>query len=274
MNSKPSPSPRRHFHVAAAFAALVVLALLYAWAIEPYWIEVTHHTVRVPSGVEFGAPLKIAHLSDLHTAGLRRRERKLLELLALEKPDLIVITGDTLAGAGTYRETRELLSQLRAPLGIYVVRGNWENWVPPGNEREHYRLAGAQVLVNEGAAPRPDVWLAGVDDPGSGVPNLDAALNGAPASALRIALFHSPEYFDSIASRVHLAFAGHTHGGQVRFPPLPPLWMPNGSGRFVAGWYEKDDARMYVSRGVGTSIMPLRFACRPEVAIIAVTSGE
>ena len=111
-------------------------------------------------------------------------------------------------------------------------------------------------------------------------------LAGAPEGALRIALFHSPGYFDTIADQVHFAFAGHTHGGQVRVPLLPPLWMPNGSGRFVAGWYEAQPgaassaptqqpaARLYVSRGVGTSILPLRFNCRPEVALITVTSGE
>ena len=159
----------------------------------------------------------------------------------------------------------ELLTRLRAPLGVFAVRGNWENWIPPGNEREHYRLARVQILVNEGAAPREDVWLAGVDDPDSGSANINAALAGAPEGALRIALFHSPGYFDTIADQVHFAFAGHTHGGQVRVPLLPPLWMPNGSGRFVAGWYEAQPgaassaptqqpaARLYVSRGVGTA---------------------
>jgi len=254
------------------FAILAALLLGYAAFIEPYWIEVTRHTFRVPPGIKLSAPLKIAHLTDLHTSGLGRREKKLLAILAAEKPDLIVITGDSVASGGAYKETRPLLAQLHAPLGVYTVRGNWENWIPPGNEREHYRLAGVKLLVNQGAAPRPDVWLVGADDSASGFPDGKAALAGAPAGALRIGLFHSPSYFDQIAGEIHLALAGHSHGGQLRIPFLPPLWLPRGVGSYVAGWYEQKGSRMYVSRGVGTSILPLRFNCRPEVAMITVAS--
>jgi predicted MPP superfamily phosphohydrolase len=79
-----------------------------------------------------------------------------------------------------------------------------------------------------------------------------------------------PEFFDSLASRIDLAFAGHTHGGQVRVPGFGPLWLPAGSGRFVAAWYTAANARMYVSRGVGTSILAARFACAPEVALVTL----
>ncbi len=76
-----------------------------------------------------------------------------------------------------------------------------------------------------------------------------------------------------IAPRLDLAFAGHTHGGQVRLPLIGALWTPPGSGRYVAGWYSMSEApraRMYVSRGVGTSVLPVRFLCRPEVALITL----
>jgi hypothetical protein len=252
-------------------AFLPVAFLAYGSGIESYWIAVTRHTFLPPAGVKLEAPLKIAHLTDLHTRGIGRRERILLAILDAENPDVIVVTGDTVST--TDKETRPLLSALRAPLGVYVVRGNWENWSAMGNERAHYALTGARLLLNEGGPLRPDAWLAGVDDL-TGAPDMDAALAGAPANALRIALFHSPAYFDSVAGKLHLALAGHSHGGQVRIPFLPPLWVPRGVGRYVEGWYELGSARMYVSRGVGTSILPIRFACRPEVAIITVTGGQ
>lgn len=265
-------SKRLRFY--AVFALLACLAAAYATFVEPYWIEVTHHTIRVPASRGLTAPIKIAHLTDLHTSGLGRRERKLLAILEAEKPDVIVITGDTFANYGTFQETVSLLTMLRAPLGVYLVKGNWEAWMPRDVASQQYRLTGVELLWNQGAAPRPDVWLAGVDDPYGGDPRMDRALAKAPSNALRIGLFHRPAYFDEVASDLHLAFAGHTHGGQVRIPYLPALWVPGGSGPYVEGWYEKSGARMYVSRGVGMSVLPIRIACRPEVAMITVVNDE
>jgi predicted MPP superfamily phosphohydrolase len=159
---------------------------------------------------------------------------------------------------------------LHAPLGVFAVLGNWEHWQPPAAAREELARSGVTLLTNEGRLIAPGIWLAGVDDALAGNPDPDRALRDAPPGAFRIAIFHSPVAFDDMASRIDLALAGHTHGGQVRAPFLPPLWLPPGSGRFVAGWYESGKARMYVSRGVGTSIVDVRFACRPEVAIIRI----
>ena len=79
-------------------------------------------------------------------------------------------------------------------------------------------------------------------------------------------------FFDTVAGRVPLVLAGHTHGGQVRLPLIPTLWLPRGSGHFLAGWYAERGSRMYVSRGIGTSVLPIRFRCPPELSIITVNS--
>ncbi len=244
-----------------------------ACLIEPYRIEVTrheYHTALSGAAHALSRPLKIAHLSDLHTYGIGRRERQLLALLEEEKPDLIVVTGDTLGGRGTYEMCRELLSRLRAPLGVWVVRGNWENWRPVRNERAFYASAGVNFLLNEARPVREGIWLVGLDDPSSGSPNLEAALKDVPTDAFTITLFHSPAYFDQVAGRCPLVLAGHTHGGQVRIPPLPVLWLPRGAGKYLAGWYRRRSSEMYLTRGIGTSILPIRFLCRPELAIITV----
>jgi len=252
-----------------ALAALAVAA--DALLIEPYRIEVRHYDLA--GAVE--QPLKIAHLSDLHTLGMGRRERRLLEILAAEKPDIILITGDTLgawvmtAGA-SYEPVKALYERLHAPLGVWLVRGNWENAKPVRSEKAFYQSAGINLLVNANAQARPDVWIAGLDDPESGTAKLDAALAGIPAGAYTILLFHSPVFFRHVDARVSLALAGHTHGGQVRVPFFKPLWLPRGSGPFLEGWYENQGSRMYVSRGLGTSGLPVRFRCRPEVAFITV----
>jgi predicted MPP superfamily phosphohydrolase len=261
--------PRRCFlRILFVLLLLFLAAFADAFWLEPDWIEVTRHHVSAP----VSPPLKIAHLTDLHTYGLHRRERKLLALLAAESPDLIVITGDSIAGDGTYELVREVLSQLRAPLGVWLTRGNWENWrsLPREEERHFYAAAGVNLLVNEGVLIRGNVWLAGLDDPASGSPSLDLVLAGAPGDAYTIALFHAPSYFKKIPGRVPLALAGHTHGGQIRIPLLDPLWLPMASEHYIAGWYEENGSRLYVSRGIGMSIIQARFFCRPELAILAV----
>jgi len=247
-----------------------ILGLVYALWIEPFRVEVVH--VAIAGNV--AAPLVIAQLSDLHTHGLGRRERRVLETLSEEKPDAIVVTGDSLGGDGaTYADVQQVYQQLHAPLGVWVVRGNFENWKPVQRERAFYASSGVHLLLNSGAWLRRDVWIAGVDDPFSGKVNLDAALGGARRGAFKILLFHSPAYFDRVAGRVDLCLAGHTHGGQVRLPFLPPLWLPKGCWPYVAGWYEQSGTKMYVNRGLGTSILPIRFNSRPEVTIITIRAG-
>jgi predicted MPP superfamily phosphohydrolase len=251
------------------FALLIgALALLIdAWAIEPFRLEVTHHEIAAP----ITAPLTIAHLSDLHTKGLGRHEETLLAALETEKPDLIVISGDTVTNGRHPEVTAEVLSRLHAPLGVWLVLGNWEHWHPARKPEKFYAAAGVSLLINQSAQVRDDVWIAGFDDAMIGKPDLEAGLTGIPAGAFVIGLFHAPAFFDIAAPRVPLSFAGHTHGGQIRIPFLPPFWLPRGSGGYMHGWYEHGASRMYVSRGIGTSVVPFRFNCEPELAIIRLT---
>ncbi len=245
---------------------LLVFALADAYFVERNWIEVTHHHVAAP----LEKPLKIAHLSDLHTTGIGFRERRLIEKLKEESPDVIVVTGDLIASEDGYTAPMELLSKFHAPLGVWFVRGNWENRYFNDSWAKGHFPSGASLLVNKSAEIRPGVWIVGLDDPRFGFPDLDGALKGVPDSAYKIALFHSPEFFEPSAGRYQLALAGHSHGGQIRIPFVKPFWVPGGVGRFVEGWFEKQGSRLYVTRGIGTSILPLRFLCRPELTIITV----
>jgi predicted MPP superfamily phosphohydrolase len=247
-------------------AVLMIGAGAYAFWIEPDWIEVTHHNIPAP----IARQVKIAHLTDLHTYGVGPREHKVLEVLEAEKPDLIAITGDSINITSNYPGLRELLARMRAPLGVWVVRGNHEDWWPIENEQEFYESAGARLLLNSSHEVCKEVWIVGFDDLYGGRPDAAKGFAGVPDAAYKIALFHSPPFLESVAGRCDLALAGHTHGGQVRLPVIGPLWLPPFSGKFIAGWFEEQRTRMYVSRGVGTSIIDVRFLSRPEIAIITI----
>ncbi|MGB9334515.1 MAG: metallophosphoesterase [Candidatus Acidiferrales bacterium] len=264
----PARDNRKRIVVALVLAALVLFFAYSLW-IEPFRVEIVHTSVQG----NVATPLKIAQLSDLHTHGVGARERRVLDILDDEKPDVIVVTGDSLGGyGGTYAMVQEVFQQLHAPLGVWVVRGHYENWRQMQHEHSFYANAGVHLLLNSGTLLRNDVWLAGVDDPYTGKPSIEGALTGAPPGVYEILLFHSPAYFDRVAGHVDLCLAGHTHGGQVRPPFCPPLWLPKGCWPYVAGWYEAKGTRskMYVNRGMGTSLLPIRFNSRPEVTILTV----
>jgi predicted MPP superfamily phosphohydrolase len=280
----------------ACVALLAVAVAVDAFLIEPDWIEVTHHSVTAP----LASPLKIAHLTDIHASGLGRREQRMLALLDEERPDLIAVTGDSIfngqlfgsfpraqrppqvAGSTLRPDLREkpyddryagcleVLRRLHAPLGVWFVRGNWEHFRRIRDEQRFGEVAKVHFLQNAAIQVSPGVWIIGLDDAVFGFPNLEAAFRGVPSAAYKIVLFHSPAYFEKVAGRCDLVLAGHTHGGQVYLPFLTWLWLPSGCGEFLAGWYGRDGSRMYVSRGIGTSTLNVRFLCRPELAIITV----
>lgn len=246
------------------------IVLVYAHFIEPNWLEVTHHTLIVP----IRSPLQIAHVTDLHLRQEGFLERKLLASLETERPDLIVLTGDTLNGEEDRLVAQAFLRKLKAPLGVWAVKGNWEHWGQILNEEEFYKTTGVALLVNQGSRPRSDVLLLGFDDALAGQPRRVLASSTKDDDSYCIALFHSPQYFDELDERCTLALSGHTHGGQLKLPFLGPIWLPPGSSKYVAGWYQKDRKRMYVSRGVGTSIFKIRFLARPELAYVTLVPGN
>ncbi len=230
-------------------------------------LEITHHKIKIGNNSK---KLKIAHISDLHTNGLGKLESKLVEALKIERPDIIVITGDLATPSGTLKGYREIVQKLKAPKGVYFVQGNWEYWEPIDGLKEMLREDGIIDLTNITMQIDQNLWLIGFDDSEEGQPQLEI-LKSVPENAAKIGIFHSPEYFKKIAGLINLSLAGHTHGGQVRLPLLGSLWVPRGTGKYDQGWFESDNSHLFVSRGIGTSILPIRFNCSPELAMIEIS---
>lgn len=265
--------------------AVLQMILAYVWAIEPNWIEVTRQETRLANlPAEFDG-VTLALLSDLHIKTFSVRERHMLQLLAETKPDLIAIVGDfTLEGSdpAAIRKVLEGLRDNRPRLGIKAVLGNHDHWHPLATDhaavRSIFERASITLLVNEAETIGEGLQaidLLGIDDPFTGHANLTAALRTRQRMPISILLSHSPEIFpEADQARVDVVLAGHTHGGQVRLPFIGPLWLPAGSEPYLSGWFEGHHARMFVTRGIGTAILPFRFLCRPELSLITLKRNE
>jgi predicted MPP superfamily phosphohydrolase len=243
-----------------------ILLSLAAVYLHTTLIEVTHHKIQLGKS---GRVLKIAHLTDLHTQGLGRVERKLLEHLEILKPDAIVITGDLATPGGTFEGYYSVLSKLQSKLGVYFVTGNWDYWEPIPELENLLTSTQVENLTNKAKEIEKGLWLIGFDDALEGQPDL-SILDSIPSSDIKISIFHSPVYFQEIKRRTHLSLAGHSHGGQLLIPVIGSFWLPEGTGKYEQGWYKENQSSLYVSRGIGTSILPVRFNCSPELAIIEV----
>lgn len=216
-------------------------------------------------------PVEILHLTDVHLRGDDDWVRALVDVMAGLRPDLLCITGDVVAREWRPEAVERFLAGLPpAPLGRFAIMGNWEYWAKAHPEPWRARLAahGVRLLLEEWEDLGPLV-LAGTDDALAGSPEPGRVVAQLPADRPTVVLTHSPSLFPQIARpSVALVLAGHSHAGQVRLPALGSLWVPKGTGPYVAGWYEQDQSWLYVGRGVGWSIAPVRMWCPPELARI------
>jgi predicted MPP superfamily phosphohydrolase len=243
---------------------------------------VARHEVVLAPELRLPRPLKIAFASDFHAGPTTHPALfdALLEELRREKPDLLLLGGDYVSfDAANMVHLKPFLQAAAAPLGTYAVLGNHDVWNGSREVSAALAASGVEVLVNRNIAlPAPFgmVSICGIDDPWTGKPSLDSAFAGA--GPVRIYLMHSPDglwYMDreqgaDRGQRFSLAFAGHTHGGQVVRRNGAPFKLPSGpySRRFWHGRFEIDgNGPLFVSRGIGCAGIPLRVHADPELVI-------
>jgi hypothetical protein len=245
-------------------------------------IEVTRHRVRLrnlPSAFE---GLRIVHLTDIHHSKYISFNAvyRMITLANRQRPDLALLTGDYVTWSKKYiRPVAEALRDLRARLGVYAVLGNHDFRVDAEAVTEALERVGIRVLRNTSARidNRGDsLWLTGVDEFSYGQSDLDKALTGIPDSLPKILLAHNPEIIGNAAERnVDFVAAGHTHGGQVKIPYLKSLnivTQPNQG--FLEGFVTAGRTQMYISRGLGKVVLPLRIKCPPELPVYILSSSK
>lgn len=246
----------------------------YGSLIEPRWLQLAIQPL--PAGRRGSTPVaSLAQISDLHLKGIGEQHSKIAEEFRRRSPDLVVITGDSIDSPGAVPMLEEFLSLLPYAIAKYAILGNWEYWggVDVNRLGAAYERANGTLLVNrsvEHGTSAGTVRISGLDDLVGGTPDPEAVLGEAdgPGEAdLHLLLAHCPAQRDLVrwgSGSVDLMLSGHTHGGQVQIFGYAP-WVPRGSGRYLQGWYEEAGPPMYVCRGVGTSVLPVRFGARPEV---------
>ncbi|MES2461083.1 MAG: metallophosphoesterase [Armatimonadota bacterium] len=247
--------------------------------IEPNAVEVTHHNVFLPDLPAELEGTTVAQLTDLHR-GHNTPDATIRQAVAATvalQPDLVVLTGDFVDhDPKDALPLREMLEPLQPRLGVWGCLGNHDYHGNAEKVVAHLTAdGGIKLLRNTNHEIAPGLWIAGIEDTVKGVPDTEKALRGIPTDAASIFLTHNPVGVWTCSDKPHLVLSGHTHGGQIRIPGMTPRLPPGMTGfPLVAGWGLFDQARLYVNRGVGMSMLPLRLRCRPEVAYFTLRKGD
>jgi uncharacterized protein len=218
---------------------------------------------------------KILHLTDLHADGLSGLADAIGERLSGLEVDLCVMTGDYRYEThgpchGVYPPMERILKSVKARLGVVGVLGNHD----ASEEVPALEQLGVRMLMNQALELRcsqESAWIIGVDDPHYyGCDDLPAALRGVPSEAFKILLVHTPEIIRQAEEYgVDLYLCGHTHGGQICLPFIGPLITNASCPRaYARGVWKHKNLQGYTSPGVGTSGVPVRFFCPPEIGLI------
>lgn len=262
----------------------IIVALLCFFHYENYHLVVTEFTYVNQSVENCPDGYRIVQISDLHNTVFGRNHRTLIDRITELVPDMVVITGDIVDANHTDIDAAiDLVDQLAGLCPVYYVTGNHEYWLDEGDRRRLFgemEQAGAVLLFNEAVTVNVSGGtfdLIGLDDKSLADGTLKALLSECDSETLNIVLAHEPQYIEKYAVEdADLILCGHAHGGQFILPLIGPVVAPDQGffPQYTSGAYRLDDTTMFVSRGLGNSIIPVRLFNDPEVVCIDLAAGN
>ena len=281
---------RARRRVAAALGLtcpLLSLVALWCVLVVPDQLVVTTATLELPRWPQELDGLRVVAISDIHAGAPHVDVAKLRNVVALanaQQPDLVVLLGDyviqdVVGGRFIPPETTAAeLGLLRGRMGVYAVLGNHDNWLDGPRVARAFRGAGVPVLDDEVLQLRSagrEFWLVGIPDSWTTTPDVPKLLRRVSAGGTVLAMTHNPDVFADLPAGIDLLLAGHTHGGQVTLPLLGAPIVPSRYGqRYATGHVVEDGRHLFVTPGVGTSIVPVRFRVPPEISLLILRSGR
>ena len=257
----------------------ILLVFIWSFFSEPGLLMVRNVSLDIPQWHNEHKDLKFVVLADFHIGfGHMTRDRlaEIIEKANGQNPDIVLLVGDYVnvssknEGILNYLED---FKNFRSKYGVYAVLGNHESWEVRHKIRYFLKKAGVKILENRAekiTVKEKSFWIAGIEDWTTGFPDVEKTLNQIDNEKDPVLfLSHDPDAFEKISSRVSLAIAGHTHGGQIYVPFLVRLLTPSRLGkRFLRGHIIHKGRHIYVSSGLGTTIIPARFLVPPEMVIL------
>lgn len=268
-----------------ALAGLAAAAGTWGAAIEPRLLRVRRHRIVTRRWPQHWPDLKVAVLADLHAAWPHTDAPRLdavVRRILDEKPDLVLLPGDFVSTRSRLQRplSAEAIARALAPLSrhpVVAVLGNHDHEVDGRHIAAALRAAGINVLHN--AASRLPwgggfIQIVGIPYPGNGRFDVRTGFAGLDPALPIIVNSHTPDTFPRLPREVLLTVAGHTHGGQVKLPGLPPPVTFSRLPRRMAHGLHRDGERfLYVSAGIGMSGAPVRFGVPPEIGILTIAAS-
>jgi predicted MPP superfamily phosphohydrolase len=265
--SKQPDTPLRSLALSLTHVARAALT-------EPYMLSIEHERIelsRLPMSFD---GFRVVQLSDIHHGPFSDREQieRAVDTANRLQPDIIALTGDYISKERHYAAPcAEMLGRLKAKYGVYAVLGNHDHWTDAALITDLFRAEGITVLINEGIHFEKDgasIWLAGVDDTMVGLEDLSLALAGARDDEMKLLLAHNPIILRRAArASVDLVLSGHTHGGQVAIRGERST-VRGARKRLLKGHGRLSNTQIYVNRGLGTVVLPIRYGCPPEISLL------
>lgn len=284
----PSKHMSRRNFLAGTAAAVAGLAV-YSGEVSRHEISIVAQDLAIQKLPPAFDGFRVAQISDIHydeytePPFLRRVIHKLNEL----QPDLVMLTGDFISfvplprnfAEYAIRECAKTLEAIACPLR-FAVMGNHDSFLGAPEIKPILADHGLPMLVNQHVPIERNgqrFWLAGTHDPVTHIPDLEATIPANPQAPVFL-MCHGPDYADTLIQhpRGHLVdamFSGHTHGGQVRLPFLPPMHLPAGGQKYVEGLFRIGRLQLYVNRGIGAVGLPFRLNCPPEITLFTLKNA-